>query len=86
MAIPVLGPGLYAYDQVHVDMVVTAQAAAAFGVPAVEYDAYDNLTWADRYGFLDSCSDTAGMAELSRDEIGFIGVGTRRHALMSELD
>jgi hypothetical protein len=86
MAIPVLGPGLYAYDQVHVDMVVTAQAAAAFGVPAAEYDAYDNLTWDDRYGFLESCSDTAGMAELSQDEIGYIGPGTRRHALMVEVN
>lgn len=85
MAIPVLGSGLLAYDQVHVDMAVTEQAATAFGVPAMEYDAYDNLTWEDRYGFLKSCSDTEGMAELSRDEIGHIGNGVRRHALMYEV-
>jgi hypothetical protein len=85
MAIPVMGPGLHAYDQVHVDMAVTELAAGAFGVPAVQYDAYDDLTWQDRYGFLKSCSDTAGMAELYQDEIGHIAAGTQRHALMVEV-
>jgi hypothetical protein len=85
MAIPVMGPGLHAYDQVHVDMAVTGLAADAIGVPAVEYDAYDNLTWQDRYGFLESCSDSAGMAILYQDEIGHIAAGTHRHALMHEV-
>ena len=85
MAIPVLGSGLLAYDQVHVDMTITQAAAAAFGVPAVEYDAYDNLTWHDRHGFIQSCSDTEGMTRLNQDELGHIGQNCRRHALMYEV-
>lgn len=85
VAIPVLGPGLLAYDQVHVEQAASEAAAEAFGVPAVEYDAYDNLTWADRYAFLHSCSDTEGMATIAQDEVGRIDDPSRRSALMYEV-
>lgn len=82
IAIPVLGPGLLAYDQVHVDAELAAAAARGFGVAAAAYDAYDNLTWADRDGYIASISDLDGMARIFRDEIGRIDDRTRRHALM----
>lgn len=85
IAIPVLGEGLLAYDQVHVDAVASEAAAAAFGVPPVQYDAYDNLTWADRFAFLHSCSDAEGMATIARDEVGRIDDPSRRAALMYEV-
>jgi hypothetical protein len=85
MAIPVLGPGLLAYDQVHVDQAANDAMAAAFGVPACVYDAYDNLTWDDRYAFLKSCSDLEGMNLLNQDEKGHIDNASRRHALMYEI-
>jgi len=82
VAIPVLGPGLLAYDQVHVEPEASEAAARGFGVRPVAYDAYDNLTWADRYGYVASISDVEGMARIFRDEIGRIDDSTRRHALM----
>ncbi|MBV1687891.1 EthD domain-containing protein [Novosphingobium sp. G106] len=85
IAIPVLGEGLLAYDQVHVDQTASDEAAAAFGVSPVEYDAYDNLTWADRFAFLHSCSDAEGMATIARDEVGRIDDPSRRAALMYEV-
>ena len=51
MAIPALGEGLLAYDQVHVDREISRAAAKVLGVADVEYDAYDNLTFASRAGF-----------------------------------
>jgi hypothetical protein len=86
IAIPVLGPELLAYDQVHVDPDASRAVAAAFGVPHVSYDAYDNLTWADRSGFLTSCSrDPAGMMRVAADEEGRIDNDSRRHGLMREV-
>lgn len=85
LAIPVLGAELLAYDQVHVDRATSRAAAEALGVADVEYDAYDNLTFASREAFLRSCSDAAGMARIAEDEVGRIDDGTRRYALMREL-
>ncbi|CAN7542517.1 EthD domain-containing protein [Phenylobacterium sp. LjRoot219] len=85
VAIPVLGPGLLAYDQVHCDAAATGAVARGFGAAPVAYDAYDNLTWADRQGYLASISDPAGMARIFADEIGNIDDGTRRHALMRRI-
>jgi hypothetical protein len=82
VAIPVLGPGLLAYDQVHVDHAATEALARAFGVAPVLYDAYDNLTWASREGYLASISDPEGMARIAADEVGRIDNTSRRHALM----
>lgn len=84
-AIPVLGEGLLAYDQVHVDRTVSRSAATALGIPHVGYDAYDNLTWADRYGFLHSISDEVAMAPIYADEIGKINPVGRRSAIMTEV-
>ena len=84
-AIPVLGEGLLAYDQVHVSRPVSETAAAALGVPHVAYDAYDNLTWVDRYGFLHSISDEVAMAPIYADEIGQIDPIGRRSAIMIEI-
>lgn len=85
MAIPVLGPGLLAYDQVHVEAAASQDASRAFGVPTTAYDAYDNLTWNDRQGFIASCSDLEGMERLNQDEIGHIENTSRRAALMYEV-
>ncbi len=84
-AIPVLGDGLLAYDQVHVDQSISQAAAEAFGATYVEYDAYDNLTWTDRYGYLHSISDPVTMGPLLADEIGFIDPASRRSAIMTEI-
>jgi hypothetical protein len=82
IATPVLGDYLLAYDQVHVDQQVSEQVAREFGVPAVAYDAYDNLTWADHEAFLKSISDEARMAGIYADEVGRIDDPSRRSALM----
>jgi hypothetical protein len=82
VAIPVLGAPLLAYDQVHVDPAATEAVSKALGVTAYGYDAYDNLTFADRYGYMASTSDVEGMARVFADEIGHIDDNTRRHALM----
>jgi hypothetical protein len=85
VAIPVLGPGMLAYDQVHVDLAATEALARAFGVEPVAYDAYDNLTWADADGFLTSISDMEGMTRIYADEVGRIDNSTRRNALMRRI-
>jgi hypothetical protein len=85
VATPVLGPGLLAYDQVHVDPGASEAVAQAAGVPYVPYDAYDNLTWDDREAFLHSISNDADMARVFADEVGHIDDPSRRHALMRKI-
>lgn len=85
VAIPVLGAGLLAYDQVHVEAAATQELASQLDIAPVAYDAYDNLTWVDRYGYLTSISDIEGMLRIFQDEIGRIDHRTCRHALMSEV-
>jgi hypothetical protein len=85
IATPVLGKGLLAYDQVHVDPAASQGAAEAAGVPYVAYDAYDNLTWDDRNAFLDSISDPEAMARVFADEVGHIDDPSRRNALMRKI-
>ena len=85
VAIPVLGDGLFAYDQVHVENALSLAAAEAFGADYVEYDAYDNLTWADRYGYLHSISDEAAMVPVYADEVGKIDPIGKRSAIMTEI-
>jgi EthD domain-containing protein len=86
IAIPVLSPQLLAYEQVHVDQAASRAAASAMGVPFVAYDAYDNLSWADREAFLLSCThDLEGMARVRQDEVGRIDDTSRRHSLMREI-
>lgn len=85
IATPVLGAGLLAYDQVHVDPAASAAAARAFGAEPVDYDAYDNLTWDDRDAFLRSISDPEAMARVFADEVGHIDDPSRRNALMRKI-
>lgn len=85
VAIPVLGDGLFAYDQVHVENTLSLAAAKAFGASCVEYDAYDNLTWADRYGYLHSISDEQAMVPVYADEVGRIDPVGKRSAIMTEI-
>jgi hypothetical protein len=85
IAIPVLGPPLLAYDQVHVDTEASDAVAEACGVAHGDYDAYDNLTWADVPSYLASISDLVGMTRIVEDEVGHIDNGTRRHAIMRRL-
>jgi hypothetical protein len=85
VATPVLGEGLLAYDQIHVDHAATEQVAREFGVAPVAYDAYDNLTWAGRDAFLHSISDAADMARVNADEVGHIDDPSRRSALMRRI-
>ena len=85
VAIPVLGPLLLAYDQVHCNDAMTDAVSKAFGVPVVYYDAYDNLTWADWPSFQRSTADPIGGRRILRDEVGRIDNCTRRHGLMRTL-
>jgi hypothetical protein len=85
VATPILGPGLLAYDQVHVDPAATQAVSRAFGAEPAAYDAYDNLTWEDADAFLRSISDAAGMARIFADEVGRIDDPSRRHALMRKI-
>ncbi len=85
VAIPVLGPLLLAYDQVHCNDAMTDAVSDTFGVAAVHYDAYDNLTWADWPSFQRSTADPIGGRRIFEDEIGRIDNTTRRHGLMRTL-
>jgi len=85
LCIPILTPQMLAYDQVHVDQAVTDAVSAAFGAPTVTYDAYDNLTWADRQGFLGSIGDADAMARIFQDELGRIDETSRRNNLMRKV-
>jgi hypothetical protein len=85
VAIPVLGKQLLAYDQVHCDDAMTQAVSDACGLPAMLYDAYDNLTWASFQDFQASTSDPVGGQQINEDEIGAIDNLTRRHALMTTL-
>jgi hypothetical protein len=85
LCVPILSPQLLAYDQVHVDHAATEAVSAAFGAPAVLYDAYDNLTWASPDGFLQSVSDPQQMQRILEDERGRIDNSTRRHAMMRRI-
>lgn len=86
VAAPVLGAALLAYDQVHVDAQASEAIALAVGVRPAYYDAYDNLTWANRDAFLTSIGDEAGMAAVLADEVGRIDNTSRRRALMRRCD
>lgn len=85
VATPVLGEGLLAYDQVHVDPAASQAAAKAAGVAYVDYDAYDNLTWDDRAAFLASIADPQAMARVFADEVGHIDDPSRRNSLMRRI-
>lgn len=86
MAILVLTePLLLAYDQVHVEALISQTAADALGVASSDYDAYDNLTFESSSAFQQACSDAAGMARLSEDEAQWIDNTSRRFALMCEI-
>jgi len=86
LCIPILGPALLAYDQVHVDEQASRAAADALGVAFVDNDAYDNLTWPDHAGYVQSTTgDPEGMGRIALDEVGRIDNTTRRHALMREI-
>lgn len=85
LAISVLGPGLLAYDQVHVDHTVTKALAEDFGGNAFAYDAYDNLTWASPQDYVCSLSDAEGMANIFADEVERIDNRTRRHAMLRRI-
>ena len=86
LCIPILGPGLLAYDQVHVDEAASRAAADALGVAYVDNDAYDNLTWPGHAGYIQSTTgDPQGMGLIAVDEVGRIDNTTRRHALMREI-
>ena len=86
LCIPILGPGLLAYDQVHVDEQASRAAADALGVAFVDNDAYDNLTWSDHASYVQSTTgDPEGMGRIAEDEVGRIDNTTRRHALMREI-
>jgi hypothetical protein len=85
IAIPVMGPGMLAYDQVHLDQTINQSLADSIGIARATYDAYDNLTWATRAGYLTSTSDAPAMAVIFQDEVGRIDNASRRHALMRRL-
>jgi hypothetical protein len=85
IAAPVLGAGLLAYDQMHVEAYASEAIAFLIGVRPAYYDAYDNLTWADRDAFPASISDEAGMDAVVADEVGRIDNTSRRRSLMRRI-
>jgi hypothetical protein len=85
IAIPALGGGLLAYDQVHLDHCANEKLGQELGIPVVYYDAYDNLTWADRYAFLHSISNEEDMIRVYADEVGKIHKSSQRSALMRKI-
>ena len=86
IAIPVLGDGLLAYDQVHLDHGTNKNLGQDLGIPIAHYDAYDNLTWADRDAFLYSISNEDDMVRVYADEVGKIDQSSQRSALMRKLE
>ncbi len=85
IAIPVLGGGLLAYDQVHLDHSANENLGQAVKISPVYYDAYDNLTWTDRHAFLQSISNEDDMIRVYADEVGKIDKHSQRSALMRKL-
>jgi hypothetical protein len=55
-------------------------------VPYLEYDAYDNLTWADLLAYQQSSGGNPdGMATVVADEQRRIDDNSRRYALMRDM-
>jgi hypothetical protein len=86
LAIAHLKPQLLAYDQVHVDLELSAAAASAAGFAHQPFDAYDNVTWADYEGFLASIAKPGLMDLMREDERGFIDASSRFGTHMTLLE
>jgi hypothetical protein len=83
VAIPLLGPELLAYDQVHVDRELAEKASVDAGIRYHPYDAYDNLTWASMGALAASMSKPGSAEEMYEDEVGHIDHSTNRGSMMN---
>jgi hypothetical protein len=85
LCVPLMSPELLAYDQVHLDHARSRAVAAAAGFVDRNYDAYDNLTWADAQSQGPSVSDPAISQLILEDEIGHIDHATYRGNLLEQI-
>jgi hypothetical protein len=85
VCIPLMMPELLAYDQVHLDHARSRAVAEAAGLPDRNYDAYDNLTWADAQSQGPSVRDPKIAQLILEDEIGHIDHATYRGNLLDQI-
>jgi hypothetical protein len=82
VCVPLMSPELLAYDQVHLDHRRSRAVAEAAGFVDRNYDAYDNLTWADAQSQGPSVRDPKIMQMILEDEIGHIDHATYRGTML----
>jgi len=82
VCVPLMSPELLAYDQVHLDHARSRTVAEAAGLVDRNYDAYDNLTWADAQSQGPSVRDPKISQLILEDEIGHIDHATYRGNLL----
>jgi hypothetical protein len=85
VCIPLMSPELLAYDQVHLDHARSRAVAEAAGFVDRNYDAYDNLTWADARSQGPSVRDPEIARLILEDEIGHIDHATYRGNLLDQV-
>jgi hypothetical protein len=85
VCVPLMTPELLAYDQVHLDHRRSRAVAEAAGMADRNYDAYDNLTWADAQSQGPSVRDPRIMQLILEDEIGHIDHATYRGNLLEHV-
>lgn len=85
LCIPLMSPELLAYDQVHLDHARSRAVAEAAGFIDRNYDAYDNLTWADAHSQGPSVRDPEIARLILEDEIGHIDHATYRGNLLDQV-
>jgi hypothetical protein len=85
LCVPLLTPEMLAYDQVHLDQDRSRAITRAAGFPDHDYDAYDNLTWANETSGARASSDRVIMQTILEDEIGHIDHATYHGNMLSAL-
>ncbi len=85
VCVPLMTPELLAYDQVHLDHARSRAVAEAAGFADRNYDAYDNLTWADAQSQGPSVRDPKISQMILEDEIGHIDHATYRGNLLEQI-
>jgi hypothetical protein len=85
VCVPLMTPELLAYDQVHLDHARSRAVAEAAGFVDRNYDAYDNLTWADARSQGPSVRDPKISQLILEDEIGHIDHATYRGNLLEQI-
>jgi EthD domain len=82
-AVRLLSPELLAYDQVHVDRVLSEQTSEVTGTRCHPYDAYGNLPWTSIDQLVCSVAKPGGREEMYHDEMGHNDHATCPGSLMA---